>query len=123
MKLKGKKAKEAWNEFYEEQKFFILMNFSCEAVNFFGDVVLIEADVLHPSRKGKAGNPKHTLYFKHEYFDFTINCYDEKVEISDSDNTNTLLAFFEIIHTPVTDNSLSSLKELCHYFSIFCSEM
>jgi len=123
MKLKGKKAKEAWSDFYKEQKFFLLLGLSYEAVNVFGDVVLVEADVLHPSRKGKAGNPKHTLYFKHEYFEFTIKCYDEKIEILDSDNTSTRFSFFEIIDTPMTDSSLSNMKEMCHHFSIFCSEM
>lgn len=123
MKLKGKKAKEAWNEFYEEQKFFLLLSFSNEAVNVFRDVVLVDADVLHPSRKGKEGNAKHTLYFEHEYFEFTIKCYDEKVEILGSDNTNIKFSFFEIIETPMSDSSLSNLKEMCHNFSIFCSEM
>ncbi len=99
------------------------MGLSNEALNVFGEVVLVEADVLHPSRKGKEGNPKHTLYFKHKYFEFTIKCYDEKIEILDSTNDNARFAFFEIIDTPMTDSSLSNMKEMCHNFSIFCSEM
>lgn len=120
MKLEGKKAKEAWGNHSEEQRFFALIRLGHNAAKFFKVADLQHADLLHPNRKSKSDKPDHTLTFKSKFKTYIFTIHEGEIKVTNKDNMDITADFLQNNLHVKEDESVESLLEYIQTFVKSC---